>query len=157
MLCVSVSPVLFTLTPPLDVGVGEGQPDPPVIVIERNNSWAAQLESDRWSTVVENWPSGINVWPVNGQRNGQLSNSGEEGNYTIDHKLKQQQQQLRACEWGRRRIKIVAGKLAINWRSRRTRRRRTGGSKKLLFAVNLLIFFGLLFRCAAKEKKLNKS
>lgn len=44
----------------------------PVIVIERNNSWAAQLESDHHRRM--NWPSGINVWPVNGQRNGQLSN-----------------------------------------------------------------------------------
>lgn len=45
----------------------------PVIVIERNNSWAAQLESDHHHRRM-NWPSGINVWPVNGQRNGQLSN-----------------------------------------------------------------------------------
>lgn len=72
-----------------------------------------------------NWPSGINVWPVNGQRNGQLSNSSR-GNYS--HVKREN-----------RGIKIVAGKLAINGRA--------GGGKwkKELIHRESVNFFLLLY------------
>lgn len=72
----------------------------PVIAIERNNSWAAQLESDQWIGQP-------------GLMFGRLM--------AQEWAIKQRQQQLREGNRHRvvhsvcgRRIKIVAGKLAIN-------------------------------------------
>lgn len=85
--------------------------DPRIIVIERNNSWAAQLESDQWMVAVVNWPSGINVWPVNGQRNGQLSRGELYHRYRCASPHVSRVGNAGEKQW---RIKIVGGKLAMN-------------------------------------------